>query len=233
MSQLLPTPLPEQPLALFSEWFDEAMRGRVQPNPNAMTLATVDRDGAPAVRIVLLKTLVADPGYVVFYTNYRSRKGRAIDAEPRVACCLHWDTLGRQVRLEGIATVSPEAESDAYFASRDPRSQVGAWGSDQSEPVASREQLLSQTEHRARSLGQPGSSAFEAMFDPDAEIAAAGSDVPRPPHWGGYRVWLSAVELWCDGPGRIHDRARWTRALTPASPGTFRPGAWTTTRLQP
>ncbi len=233
MSQLLPASLPAGPLELLAEWLDAAVSGQVQPNPNAMTLATVDRDGTPSARVVLLKDLVTSPGYAVFYTNYRSRKARAIDAEPRVAGCLHWDTMGRQVRLEGIATVSPESESDAYFASRDPRSQLGAWGSDQSEPVASRDQLLAQTERRARSLGLLGEQGLDTLFEPDAEIATLAGGVPRPPHWGGYRIWLSAVELWCDGPGRIHDRARWTRLLTPVEPGVFRPGAWTANRLQP
>ena len=226
MKQPLPTPLPDSPWSLFEAWLEQATSGAVQPNPNAMTVATLDADGTPSVRVVLLKALVSDPGYVVFYTNYQSRKGRAIAADPRVACCLHWDLLGRQVRLEGLAVVSPPAESDAYFASRDPASQLGAWGSDQSQPLASRDALVAQTLARARGLGLPESTTLDRV-----EPAAAA--LPRPPHWGGFRVWPQAIELWLEGDARIHDRARWERTLAPANDGGFLAGPWRAQRLQP
>jgi pyridoxamine 5'-phosphate oxidase len=226
MNQPLPTPLPASPWNLFEAWLEQATSGAVQPNPNAMTVATVDADGMPSVRVVLLKALVSDPGYVVFYTNYESRKGRAIAADPRVACCLHWDPLGRQVRIEGLAVASPPAESDAYFATRDPASQLGAWGSDQSRPLASRDALVAQTLGRARDLGLGEHSTLEGIEPP------AGG-LPRPPHWGGFRVWPRAIELWIEGPARIHDRARWERTLAADGDGEFRTGPWRAQRLQP
>ncbi len=222
----LPTPLPEDPLPVVAEWLHEAASAAVQPNPNAMSLATMDADGRPSVRIVLLKSLVADPGYAVFYTNYESRKGRAIDAHPEVACCLHWDTLARQVRFEGIALRSPDAESDRYFASRDPASQLGAWGSDQSRPLASRQALIDQTLARARALGLPENTTLQQVVPPHGAL-------PRPPHWGGFRVWLRAIELWVEGAARVHDRARWQRTLEPSNTGGFTAGPWSGSRLQP
>ena len=140
-----------------------------------MVLATATVDGRPSARVVLLKTLVVDPGYVVFYTNYDSRKGRELDANPRAAAVVHWDTLGRQVRLEGAVSVSPREESDAYFASRPLDSRIGAWASLQSQPLDTRATLLARVA---------------------AESARLGADVPRPPRWGGYRLWPEAVELW-------------------------------------
>jgi len=200
------------------EWLAHATGQAVQPNPNAMTLSTVDSEGRPSARVVLCKLLVADPGYVVFYTNYQSRKCAEISANPHVSLVFHWDTLGRQARLEGIAVKSPAAESDAYFASRDRGSQIGAWGSDQSRPIESRDALLRQLESRAAEMGFAG--------DPDATI-------PRPPHWGGIRVWPFAVELWIEGSNRVHDRARWERRLQPVGDDTFSVSAWAGIRLQP
>jgi pyridoxamine 5'-phosphate oxidase len=226
MNTPLPTPLPKEPFSGIAAWLEQATLEAVQPNPNAMSVATIDADGAPSVRVVLLKQLVVDPGYVVFYTNYESRKARAIEACPRVACVLHWDTLGRQVRLEGRATVAPAADSDAYFASRDPASQLSAWGSDQSRPLASREALIRQTLERARALGLPDSTTLE-------NVQPSSGALPRPPHWGGYRIWPEAVELWIEGAARVHDRARWERTLTERPDGQFSTGPWRGQRLQP
>ena len=208
----LPTELPSDPLPLFAQWFETARTRQVQPNPDAMVLATTSVDGRPSARVVLLKKLVVDPGYIVFYTNYDSRKGGELDANPRAAAVVHWDTLGRQVRLEGAVSVSPREESDAYFASRPLDSRIGAWASLQSQPLDTRATLL-------------------ARFA--AESARLGADVPRPPRWGGYRLWPEAVELWCEGESRIHDRARWTRSVAPGSTGAFRVGPWYATRLYP
>jgi pyridoxamine 5'-phosphate oxidase len=212
--------LPPEPLQFANEWLAEAWQRREQPNPNAMVLATSTPDGRPSARVVLCKEVVVRPGYIVFYTNYLSRKGRDLAENPRAAVVLHWDHLHRQVRIEGLVERAPAADSDAYFASRPWQSRVGAWASAQSEPIASRADLL---------------SAVEAATEKYAGNAAAETDVvvPRPPHWGGYQLWAEAVELWVEGQARIHDRARWTRQLTRRSDGLLEPGPWTVQRLQP
>lgn len=217
----LPDPLPAEPWTTFKAWFDEAYAKRVQPNTNAMTLATVDAHGRPAARIVLCKdmNLDADAGYIVFHTNHKGRKGREIAANPYVAVVFHWDDLDRQVRIEGPVTLVPDAQSDAYFRTRPLDRRIGAWASDQSEPIESREALL---EKIADVMAR-----FGIGFD-NLETA----EIPRPPHWGGFRIWAQAVELWVGDVGRIHDRARWTRSLTP-NEGGFRPGPWSVQRLQP
>ena len=208
-------------------WLDEATRQAVQRNPNSMTLATVGSDGVPSLRVVLCKSFVPDPGYLVFYTNYKSRKVAELRANPAAAVTFHWDALGRQVRIEGTAVFSPPEESDAYFASRDRGSQLGAWGSDQSAPLGSREALFQQLQDRARSLGLNVSDDMQSIESMD------GSAIPRPEHWGGVRVWASAVELWIEGPDRIHDRARWRRTLAQHAGHEFAAGDWEGTRLQP
>ena len=220
--ETLPDRLPKSPVPIFHAWFDEAQQRKTQPNPNAMTLATIDPDGKPSARIVLCKGIEEDPGYLVFYTNYQGRKGRALDANPRAAVVFHWDHFDRQVRIEGPVTRSPESESDAYYHSRRWESRVGAWASDQSEPIESREALLNKVRHTAERLG----------VDLAGAVGGQPIEIDRPPHWGGYRLWFERVELWCGGIGRVHDRAGWSRSLTPAGAG-FRPGAWDGTRLQP
>ena len=222
-ARTLPVQLPEDPMHLADAWLREATGKAVRRNPNAMTLATVGADGQPSARIVLCKALVPDPGYLVFYTNYRSRKARELAENGRVVALFHWDGLGRQVRIEGMAVRSPETESDAYFATRDPGSQLGAWGSDQSRPIESREALLEQVRNRAAELG----------VAPDSRPGEGAGRLRRPPHWGGYRIWAHAVELWTEGRDRIHDRALWRREISPVDEHSFRVSAWDGTRLQP
>lgn len=225
MTPALPAELPADPLDWVAAWLDAASAGQVQRNPNSMTLATV-ADGRPSARVVLCKAFVADPGYLVFYTNYRSQKAAELDANPLAAATFHWDALGRQVRLEGPAVRSPAQESDAYFATRDRGSQLGAWGSDQSAPLESRQALVSQLRERAAALGVTLTGDMEA-------VAAADTVIPRPAHWGGIRLWPASVELWIEGADRIHDRARWTRPLSASGDHEFAAGDWTGTRLQP
>ena len=210
--EALPAVLPADPMPLVASWFKAACDAVVQPNPDAMVVATATPDGRPSARVVLLRHLIADPGYVVFFTNYRGRKGRELSSNPRAAAVLYWDTLGRQVRLEGPVLPSPAAESDAYFATRGLDSRIGAWASLQSQPLDSRRTLL------------------ERAAEVQARFAV---DVPRPPHWGGYRLWPEAVELWVEGEHRMHDRARWERSLAPGDGTSFRAGAWHGTRLYP
>lgn len=175
------------PLALFDQWLAEAKAS--EPNdPNAMALATADADGRPSVRMVLLKG--HGPDGFVFYTNREGRKAADLAANPHAALLFHWKSLRRQIRIEGPVTLASDAESDAYFASRGRDSQLGAWASDQSRPLDSRE-------------------TFEARF---AEMSARfeGQDVPRPPFWGGYRVMPKAIEFWQDRVHRLHERRVFT-----------------------
>jgi pyridoxamine 5'-phosphate oxidase len=223
--QLLPEPLPAEPMTMAAAWLVEAWQSGAQQNPDAMVLATVDHRGHPAARVVLCKQIIADPGYLLFYTNYGSRKGREIAANPRGATVLYWDSLHRQLRIEGPIVKALPAESDAYFATRAWQSRVGAWASEQSEPVATRAQFVEAVRSAAARLGAP-----DVLSTSSAEQDVA---IPRPPHWGGYRLWAESVELWVEGEYRIHDRARWTRSLMPAGEHGFRAGAWTATRLQP
>ena len=223
----LPDDLPDHPWGIFREWWDLAHTahhgGPVQPNPNAVCLATVAPNAHPSARILLVKGMDLDRGYIVVYSNRTSRKGRELATNPRAACVVHWDPLDVQVRIEGPVTESPDAESDAYFASRALESRLGAWGSLQSQPLESRERLIEQVAEKAIELGV-------RLDDPDAPV-------PRPPHWGGYRVWAERVELWCAGVGRVHDRAAWTRRLRDArvdgAAGFEAASPWSATRLNP
>jgi pyridoxamine 5'-phosphate oxidase len=208
-------PLPagrQGPLDLLARWLDDARESAGMRNPLAMNVASVDEQGRPAARLVLCRGFDAEQGFLVFYTNYASRKGREIDARPRVAATFYWDALARQARIEGPVVRSPAAESDAYFASRPRASQISAWASAQSEPIASREALLERL------------SETERRFE--------GAPVPRPPHWGGYRIHADRIELWVGSDGRAHDRVRWTRTLEAAS-ASLRAGEWHVERLQP
>ncbi|HEY3732164.1 MAG TPA: pyridoxamine 5'-phosphate oxidase [Steroidobacteraceae bacterium] len=224
--EFLPEPLPADPLALVADWMVQATRARVQPNPNAMVLATVAGDGSPSARVVLCKDIRADAGSVTFYTNYRSRKGAELDANPRVAAVIYWDALHRQIRLEGRVTRVTAAESDVYFASRAWQSRIGAWASAQSAPIGSRGELVRSAVDAAQRFGTSSPISSDATA-PDPGIA-----IPRPAHWGGYHLWVQSVELWVEGAARLHDRARWTRALTGAA-GGYQGGPWSATRLQP
>ena len=227
LAPTLPTELPDNPMDWANAWLEEAAARKVQRNPNSMTLVTVSNDGQPSARVVLCKAFIADPGYVVFYTNYNSSKIADLNANPQVAATFHWDAIGRQIRLEGLAVMSPQRESDEYFASRDWGSKIGAWGSDQSSPIESRDALKQQVKARAQSLGVDVSDDLQSIAE------EARPEISRPPHWGGVRLWPNKVELWLEGVDRIHDRASWHRTLTPAGDHEFSVGAWTGQRLQP
>lgn len=219
LNDLLPDPLPQNPLRIAADWLAEALRRKDQPNPNAMVLATADAAGQPSARVVLCKDIVAEPGFVHFVSNYHSRKGRELAANPRAALVFHWDHQHRQLRLEGLMRRSTPAESDAYFARRAWASQLGAVASAQSEPIASRAALLAKLDEVVRQYG--------------ASPTEGGPGIPRPAHWGGYLLWVTSVELWMEGDARIHDRARWTRDVTLDAEGRASTGPWHGTRLQP
>jgi pyridoxamine 5'-phosphate oxidase len=188
------------PLALVREWYDEAV-GAFLAEPNSMALATASPDGVPSVRIVLLKGI--DDRGIRFFTNYGSRKGRELDANPRAATALYWQPLHRQVRLEGPVERLGAEESDAYFATRDRGSRLGAWASRQGSVI-------------------PGRETLEAALAEAAERYPG--DVPRPDYWGGYRLVPDVIELWEGRPNRLHDRVHFLRGPD---------GSWRSERLSP
>jgi len=189
-------------IARFIEWLDAAKADPAVLEPTAMTLATVDAEGKPGARTVLLKQ-VDEQGFV-FYTNSRSRKGQHLAANARAALTFFWASLGRQVLIEGSVAPVTDSEADAYFASRPRISQIGAWASQQSEPLESRE-------------------VFESRLA-DIEHRYEGADVPRPPHWTGYRVTPEMIEFWEARDGRLHHRERYFRGAE---------GHWQWTLLNP
>ena len=215
---LLPDTLPDSPFPTLAAWLAEASAEAHTPNPDAMTLATVGADGRPSARIVLCKGLDPVAGTVTFYTNLRSRKGTEIEKNPTAALVFHWDHTERQARIEGDVEPVSAAEADAYFASRRWESRLGAWVSQQSQPLGSRQELFE--------------AAAEKILELDIDIAAAVRgdpvDIPRPPYWGGFRVVARRVELWHGSTGRLHDRAVWEREV-PVSDSS----GWRATRLQP
>lgn len=177
----------DDPHALFEAWFAEARES--EPNePNAMAVATAGGQGRPSVREVLLKA--HDHGFV-FYTNLEGRKAGELAANPHAALLFHWKSLGRQVRIEGPVSLVTDAEADAYFASRHPDSQLGAWASDQSRALDSR-------------------ATFEARYEATRQ-RFAGGPVPRPPHWSGFRVTPERIEFWQERPHRLHERRLFVR----------------------
>lgn len=192
----------DDPLRLFAAWLKDAS-GTEPRDPTAMTLATVDTDGTPNARMVLLKDV--DARGFVFYTNMDSQKGRELDAHPAAALVFHWKSLNRQVRVRGPVEHVTEAEADAYFATRPRQAQIGAWASKQSSPLESR-------------------FAFEKAVALYAAKYAVGT-VPRPPYWSGYRILPLRMEFWHDRPFRLHDRIEFRRDALD------RP--WSKTRLYP
>ncbi len=195
---------PADPLEVFAAWLAEAEKSELN-DPNAMALSTVGSDGMPSCRMVLLKGY--DEAGFVFYTNYESRKGRQLLGTPKAALLFHWKSLRRQVRIEGEVAPVSDAEADEYFASRHKQSQIGAWASQQSRPLEGRFEL----EKRV--------ALYAARY--------AVTQVPRPPHWSGFRLTPRLIEFWQDGAFRLHDRLVYTRQDAGAAEN------WTTERLYP
>lgn len=196
------TEIPANPIAAFDDWLNEAAKS--EPNdPNAMSLATVNGDGMPNVRMVLLKG--HDARGFVFYTNLESQKGNELAANAKAALCFHWKSLQRQVRVQGPISAVSDDEADAYYNSRGRQSRIGAWASQQSRPYGERAEL------------EKAFAAFDAQY-PDENI-------PRPPHWSGRRVTPLRIEFWQDGDHRLHDRLVFSRADADSD--------WQTERLYP
>jgi len=204
-------PLPADPFPIAVAWLNEAFAASLQLDPHAIALATVDEAGRPEVRFVLCKALEPETGSLVFYTNKQSPKGRALRGNVQASAAFLFGPQQRQMRISGPVSDTSDAEADAYFATRPLDSRIGAWASAQSEPIASRAELETRYAQQAARFG--------------VREGAANADVPRPPHWGGYRIRAERVELWHSRPGRLHDRALWTRELPS--------GAWRSQRLQP
>jgi pyridoxamine 5'-phosphate oxidase len=191
----------DNPFDIVRAWLAEAET--TEPNdPNAMALATVDGDGLPNVRVVLLKDIEEDA--FVFYSNYDSAKGAELAGAGKAAFVLHWKTLGRQVRVRGTVSREDGPKADAYYASRGLDSRIGAWASEQSRPLASREALMAQVSKMAEKQGD---------------------NPKRPPFWGGFRITPVEIEFWADGAHRLHDRFRWRRVKGQSD--------WSITRLNP
>ena len=189
------------PFEVFAAWFDEAKQCGLS-EPTAIALATADATGAPSLRMVLLKE--HGPDGFVFYTNYESRKGRELLANPRAALCFHWMPLGRQVRIQGRVEQVSDAEADAYYGSRERDSRIGAWASQQSRPMKTRYDL------------EKAVAKFAAKY--------AIGDIPRPPYWSGFRIVPHLIEFWTQKPFRLHERIVFERPDG---------GEWTTSRLFP
>ena len=185
----------DDPFALAQSWLAEA-EGLEPNDPNAIALATVDASGLPNVRMVLLKEIEAEA--FVFYTNYDSRKGQEIAASGKAAFVLHWKSLRRQIRVRGLTEREDGPKADAYYASRSLKSRLGAWASQQSRPLSSREALMAE----AAKVG-----------------VTKGPNPPRPPFWGGFRILPLEIEFWADGAFRLHDRFRWSRETPDVHPG--------------
>ena len=236
MADRLPDDLPTNPFDVFTEWFALARQRGITRNPDAMTVATVDGGGRPSARVVLCRKIDAASGHVVFYTNRQSRKGDEIGQTERVAVVFHYDEFDKSVRMEGLAVPSPDWESDEYFAGRTVAKRLGAWASDQSRPIGSRDDFAEKVIATMDRFGLSVDDLEELDATPEGRERAA-EIVPRPPHWGGYRIYPEAMELWVGNDARLHDRARYTRTLTeatgPEGERVFRGGAWSATRLQP
>ena len=222
MCKMLSQSMTKNPLLLLQSWFDEATESDLQPNPDAMAVATSDSQGMPNVRMLLCKEINTKKGYLVFYTNYNSVKSMEIKENPKCSALFHWDKLGYQIRIRGKILQSPDEENDAYFAGRHLGSQVGAWASNQSNPVIDRETL----DYQFSKILDQFNLTNECITQNELKIS-------RPPHWGVFRLWIEEIEFWLNQKDRLHDRLHFRRTLAFSAKGIETKKNWSVKRLQP
>ena len=210
------------PVLVLKEWLHEARQSKIQPNPNSMSISTVDSMGCPNSRMVLCKEINEDLGYLVFYTNYNSEKSKEIESHNNCSALFHWDPLGYQVRVRGKLIKSPNDESDNYFSTRKVGRQLSAGASNQSDHVENRESLDDQFQ-----------KIMKRFNIQDEDLDSTEIEIPRPDFWGGYRIWINEIELWLNQSERFHDRLSFKRDLVKTSSGFNAENNWVVKRLQP
>ncbi len=212
----------ENPVLILKEWMDEVVQSKIQPNPNSMSISTIDAKGRPNSRMVLCKEVNEKLGYLVFYTNYESNKAKEIGVNNECSGLFHWDTFGYQVRVRGTIVQSPEVDSDKYFATRDIGSKLSAWASHQSQIVEDRESLDNQFQQ-----------TMDKFNVKESQLESSDINIPRPEFWGGYQIWIREIELWLNQKDRFHDRLSFKRTLAITSSGIEASNDWAIKRLQP
>ncbi|MGD8325164.1 MAG: pyridoxamine 5'-phosphate oxidase [Gammaproteobacteria bacterium] len=212
------------PLEKIAAWLNDAQTRSARRNPLAMALATCAEDGLPSVRMVLAKGFCGDTGHITFYTHFGSRKGNELTATPHAAAVMYWEEFdGRQLRVEGPVTRAPDDAADAYFATRPAASQLNAWVSEQSRPLPEPGTLEQRTAAKAAEFG----------LDLTALAGQGPAAIPRPPHWGGFRLWIEQVEFWTEGAGRFHERFVYRRSRAAVEQRRSGGEVWQRTQLQP
>jgi len=211
------------PIDMIAEWLDQAPESG-RRNPLAMALATCSAEGVPAVRMVLAKGFSREAGHITFYSHFASRKGNELLANPQASAVMYWEEFGgRQLRIEGPVTRAPDADADAYYATRPVASQLNAWVSEQSQPLPPDESLTQRLQAKVAEFG----------LEPGNLDASGPANVPRPPHWGGFQLWVEQVEFWTEGAGRFHDRQVYRRSREALEAGRVDSAVWQLTSLQP
>ena len=209
------------PLDSLDDWINEVTASKTQPNPNCMSIATVDSNGCPNTRMVLCKELNTDEGYLTFYTNYSSIKSEELENNSKCSALFHWDKFGLQARLKGFVKRCSDSKNDEYFSTRDIGSQIAAWTSDQSKEIESLEKM---------------GDSYQIIMDKfqiKSLEEAKGVNIPRPDFWGGYDMWIEEIELWKNQKNRFHDRIKFTRKISIENGNIDAEKRWDSVRIQP
>ena len=210
------------PMKVLNDWMKEVSNDGKQPNPNCFSIATTNREGSSNARMVLCKEIDIEDGYIVFYTNYNSTKAIELDYQSECSGVFHWDNYGYQVRIKGFALKSPRDESDDYFLSRSLGSQVAAWASEQSNSIGNRQDLEKQFD-----------ATLKKFNIKQKQLMENDQKLPRPPFWGGYRIWIHEIEIWLNQNDRFHDRLLFQRDLSLKDGRYISTKGWIKKRLQP